>query len=175
MGELQSWDMHARAVLKLKAEAYNIGIHWQYDAQRFMLLLEAPFGQGVIRIDSTADGGYHLRLPDGRVLSNDSPERLLDEVVGWSLPIGGLEYWIRGLPRPGSDYSHSLDTGGRARSIRQDRWSIDYLDYFATPVETQLPRRITLQRDELTLKLVIERWQQPEVESTQPDLFPEFN
>ncbi len=172
---MQSWDLHARAVLKLKAEVYNIGIRWQYDARHFMLLLEAPFGQGVIRIDSTLDGGYHLRLPGGRIFSNDSPERLLDEVVGWSLPIGGLEYWIRGLPRPDSDYSHSVDNGGRPRSIRQDRWSIDYLDYFAMPVEAQLPRRITLQREELTLKLVIERWQQSEAGPTPPGLFPEFN
>jgi outer membrane lipoprotein LolB len=100
---------------------------------------------------------------------------VLEEVVGWSLPIGGLEFWIRGIPQPGADYRPRLDAGGRARSIRQDSWEISYLDYFDAQPAPQLPRRIKLSRDELTLKLVIERWQQTEVEADTSDLFPEFN
>ncbi len=172
---LHSWDLHARAALTLKGEAYNIGLNWERSSDRFMLLLEAPFGQGVFRIDGDVGGAYRLRLPDGQVFTNATPEALLEDVIGWSLPIGGLEYWIRGIPQPGSDYSHRLDAQGRARSIRQDRWDIAYLDYFVGQPEPQLPRRIKLSRDELTLKLVIERWQQSEVEQDSSDLFPEFN
>ncbi len=175
MAALESWDIHARAALTLKGEAYNIGLNWERDSNRLMLLLEAPFGQGVFRIDGDVGGPYRLRLPDGQIFTNATPEALLEDVIGWSLPIGGLEYWIRGIPQPGSDYSHRLDAGGRARSIRQDRWDIAYLDYFAAQPEPQLPRRIKLSRDELTLKLVIERWQQSEVEQDSSDLFPEFN
>lgn len=170
---LHSWDIHARAALTLKGEAYNIGLSWERSSERFMLLLEAPFGQGVFRIDRDVGGAYRLRLPDGQVFTNATAEALLEEVIGWSLPVGGLEYWIRGIPQPGTDYSHRLDAQGRARSIRQDRWDISYLDYFAE--QPQLPRRIKLSRDELALKLVIERWQQPEVEQDSSDLFPEFN
>ena len=172
---LDSWDIHARAALKLEGGAYNIGLSWKRAAERFTILLEAPFGQGVFRIEGNAGESYRLRLPDGQVYTNSSAEALLEDVIGWSLPISGLEYWIRGLPQPGSDYSHSLDRGGRARSIRQDRWAIDYVDYFADPAEPELPRRINLSRDELSLKLVIERWQQAELDQTPSDLFPEFD
>jgi outer membrane lipoprotein LolB len=147
---LDSWDIHARAALTLKGEAYNIGLNWERTSDRFMLLLEAPFGQGVFRIDGDVGGPYRLRLPDGQVFTNATPEALLEEVVGWSLPI-------------------------RARSIRQDSWEISYLDYFDAQPAPQLPRRIKLSRDELTLKLVIERWQQTEIEPDTSDLFPEFN
>ena len=41
--------------------------------------------------------------------------------------------------------------------------------------EPQLPRRIKLARDELILKLVIERWQAAAVEQPPSNLFPEFN
>lgn len=175
MTAVDSWDLHARAALTLKGEAYNIGLNWERSSDRFMLLLEAPFGQGVFRIDGDVGGPYRLRLPDGQVFTNATPEALLEDVIGWSLPIGGLEYWIRGIPQPGSDYNHRLDAEGRARSIRQDRWDIAYLDYFVERPQPQLPRRIKLSRDELTLKLVIERWQQSEVEQYSSDLFPEFN
>jgi outer membrane lipoprotein LolB len=79
------------------------------------------------------------------------------------------------LPRPGSDYSHRLDQGGRARSINQDQWSIGYLDYFARQENLQLPRRVKLVSDNVTLKLIIERWQQATIDASPSDLFPTFN
>ena len=172
---LDTWDVHARAAIKLEGAAYNIGIRWQRQAENSTILLEAPFGQGVFRIESAAGGTYRLRLPDGRVFENNSAEALLEEMIGWSLPISGLEYWIRGLPRPDSAYSHRLDSAGRARSIGQDQWAIDYLDYFAREDDLQLPRRVKLVSDKVTLKLIIERWQQSTIEASPSDLFPSFN
>ena len=172
---LNAWDVHARAAIKLKGEAYNIGIRWQRETENSTILLEAPFGQGVIRIETSVGGTYRLRLPDGRVFENSSAEALLEEMIGWSLPISGLEYWIRGMPRPDSAYSHLLDQGGRARSISQDQWAIDYLDYFARQEDLQLPRRVKLVSDKVTLKLVIERWQQSTIDISPSDLFPAFN
>ena len=173
--DLDSWDVHARAALKLESGVYNIGIRWQRQAETSTILLEAPFGQGVFRIESNAVGKYRLRLPDGRVFEDSSAEALLEKMIGWSLPISGLDYWIRGLPRPDSDYSHRLDEGGRARSIDQDQWSIGYLDYFARQENLQLPRRVRLESDKVTLKLIIERWQQRASDASPSDLFPTFN
>jgi outer membrane lipoprotein LolB len=173
--DFDDWDLHARAAIRLKGEVYNIGIRWQRQAENAVILLEAPFGQGVIRIETSAQGTYRLRLPDGRVYENRTAEALLEDMIGWSLPISGLGYWIRGMPRPDSAYSHQLDTGGRARSINQDNWAINYLDYFVAQQDPQLPRRIRLVSDKVTLKLIIERWQQATVDESPSDLFPVFN
>jgi outer membrane lipoprotein LolB len=161
--DFDSWDVHARAALKLESGVYNIGIRWQRQAETSTILLEAPFGQGVFRIESDA------------IFEDSSAEALLEKMIGWSLPISGLDYWIRGLPRPDSVYSHRLDEGGRARSIDQDQWSIGYLDYFARQENLQLPRRVKLLSDKVTLKLIIERWQQPISDASPSDLFPTFN
>ena len=173
--DIDAWDIHARAAIRLKGGAYNIGIRWRRQAENSMILLEAPFGQGVFRIESSTGGTYRLRLPDGRVSENSTAEALLEGMIGWSLPISGLEYWIRGLPRPDSDYSYQLDPVGRARSLNQDRWAISYRDYFAWQEDPQLPRRIWLVSETVTLKLVIERWQQSEIDKSPTDLFPAFN
>ena len=174
---VERWDLHARAALRLEAEAYQIGVRWRRGPAHFTLLLEAPFGQGVIRIDALPLDGYELSLPDGQRFTGESPEVLLEEVTGWSLPVGGLEYWIRGLPRPDSEYRHRSYRDGRARWIRQDDWSIDYLDYFddAAAASAGLPRRIDIERDSISLKLVIERWQAAELEAPPADLFPDFD
>jgi outer membrane lipoprotein LolB len=170
-----SWDLHARAVVRRPGEAYNIGLQWKQDGQRFAMLLAAPFGQGVFRIDGDQEQGYRLRLPDGQEFSNRTPEALLDEVIGWSLPVSGMKYWIRGLPRPGADFRSRSDEKGGLDWIRQDDWEIEITDYFDAGPEPGLPRRINLARDELSIRLVIERWQQSEAEQAPSDLFPEFN
>ena len=91
---VREWNMYARAVLKLEGEAYNIGIRWQrLPDDGFMILLEAPFGQGVFRIESNRPGVYRLLLPDGQYFENTTAEALLEDAVGWSLPISGLDFW----------------------------------------------------------------------------------
>lgn len=170
------WDMYARAALRRKGEAYNISIRWQQEKDgRFMMMLEAPFGQGVLRIDALEPGVYQLNLPDGRAFENSSTEALLEEVVGWSLPVSGLEYWVRGLPHARSEYSLRLDSAGRASSINQDGWEIKYLDYFAAAADPVLPRRLRLDSDALSLQLVIERWRPATADAEDADLFPSFN
>jgi len=173
---MAQWDLYARAALRLQGEAYNISLQWQREADdRFEMLLEAPFGQGVLRIEASGPGRYRLSLPDGQVVTNSSVEALLDQVVGWSLPISGLDYWVRGLPDPRSVSSHLLDSAGRAQSIRQDGWDITYLDYFADSARPALPRRLSIANDQLTLKLVIERWQKTPAAASDADLFPSFD
>jgi len=175
-GDVREWNLYARAALRLEGEAYNIGIRWQrWRDERFMILLEAPFGQGVFRIDSNEPGVYRLLLPDGQSFENTTAEALLEDAVGWSLPISGLDFWIRGLPHPQSAYSHRLDSRGRARSIRQDGWDIEYQEYKPAPDGPQLPRRMRLVDETVTLKLVIEHWQPPRSENSNADLFPSFN
>ena len=174
--EVTQWNLYARAGLRLEEGFYNIGIRWQrHEDGRFMMLLEAPFGQGVLRIDSLGPEEFRLRLPDGQLFVNHTVEALMDDVVGWSLPFSGLDYWIRGLPHPDDDYRHRLDSAGRAQSIRQDGWYIAYLDYFAEAGEPALPRKVELSNETVTLKLVIERWQRAPVEASDADLFPSFD
>ena len=141
---MTDWDLRARAVLRLRGEAYQVGLSWRRAPEKSLLLLEAPFGQGVIRLARGGDGVFGLRLPDGREYFDTSAEALLDQLLGWSLPISGLEYWIRGLPHPDSDYARRNGGTGNALQIRQDRWQIDYLAYFEQ--DPPLPRRIDLDR-----------------------------
>jgi len=175
MQAVNDWDIHGRAFIKVDKRAYNVSLRWQRGIERFLMMLEAPFGRGVIRIEANGDGPYRLQLPDGQVFTRDTPEVLFKDVIGWSLPVTGLTYWIRGLPRPQSSYRHRIDQAGRMRSINQDGWTIDYRGYFAQQEQAQLPRKIILTRGRLTLKLVIERWQQAETETSPSDLFPEFD
>ena len=180
LSKLDSWDVHARAVVFVEHEVYQVGINWQRESDHFDIVIEAPFGRGVFRIESNlqanAQPPVKLSLPDGQVFYGHSAEALLIRAFGWSLPVTGLESWIKGLPLADTDYSFDLQADGRLKTLRQDDWVINYLDYFQRDTTTQgLPRKMYLKHANLALKIVIERWRQFESEIKSPVLFPDFD
>ena len=180
LSDFDSWEIHARSAIFVNDEVYQAGINWQREQNRFILVLEAPLGQGVFRVESNPANGSSapvmLTLPDGQKYFNESAEALLLEVLGWSIPVSGLEWWIKGLPLESADYSFDLRGDGRLKSLRQNDWKINYLDYFDRQSPAQgLPRKMYLKHQDLALKIVIERWHQYESPVDVPVLFPEFD
>ena len=177
--KINSWEIHARAVIFVGREVYQVGINWQRANDQFVIVIEAPFGPGVFRLENNlkADGlpAIKLSMPDGQVLYDESAEALLLRVLGWSFPVSGLKSWIKGLPLVGIDYSFKLQADGRLKSLQQEDWEINYQDYFANDSEERgLPRKMQLKHQMLALKIVIERWRQIETPANAPGLFPEF-
>jgi outer membrane lipoprotein LolB len=87
-----------------------------------------------------------------------NPEVLLEEQLGWKLPVSNLAWWVRGLPAPDSKSRLTLDGDSRLASLEQDGWKVDYTTY------TQqngfwLPERIKLSGTDLDVTLVIKIWQ----------------
>ena len=180
LSDFESWEIHARSAIFVNEEVYQAGINWQREQNRFVLVLEAPLGQGVFRVESNSANGSSapvmLTLPDGQKYFNESAEALLLEVLGWSIPVSGLEWWIKGLPLESVDFSFDLRGDGRLKSLLQNNWKINYLEYFDRQSRAQgLPRKMYLKHKDLALKIVIERWHQYESPVDQPVLFPEFD
>ena len=179
-GRVQRWHLHGRAAIFVNDEVHNVGLNWENQEDYFIMTLEAPFGQGVIRIETSTqavNSRVKLSLPDGRTVYGESAEATLREVTGWSIPVSGLVYWIKGLPQKNDPVSYDLNGDGRLNFLLQNGWRVNYLDYFdVADTAKGLPRKIYLKRDNLALKIVIDSWQKPEVSSGEnPELFPEFN
>ena len=178
--DINSWEIHARAVIIVGKEVYQVGISWQREIDQFVIVIEAPFGPGVFRLETNlqADGlpPIQLSMPDGQVLYDESAEALLLRVLGWAIPVKELRSWVKGLPLSDTEYSFELRASGRLKSLRQQGWEISYLDYFDEDTAAQgLPRKMYLKHQKLALKIVIERWRQFEAPVNAPVLFPDFN
>ena len=178
--QIDSWEIHARSAIFVDQEVHQVGINWQREQDQFAFVIEAPFGQGVFRIESFSALGNlastRLTMPDGQEYFDDSAELLLNKVLGWSIPISRLEWWIKGLPQPPADYSYELRYDGRLKSLQQDDWTVNYLDYFDPDSSAGgLPKKMYLKHQKLALKIVIERWYSIDTQVEPAGLFPEFN
>ena len=79
--------------------------------------------------------------------------------LGFDVPIASLRYWVLGVPDPAQPAEETLDEAQqRLATLVQDGWHIDYTDY-TSAAGASLPARITLQREAVRVRLLVEDWQ----------------
>jgi outer membrane lipoprotein LolB len=199
LANIDEWEIHARAVILLRSERYNllagrddsahqmaegqvypVGINWSRQQDRFSMVIEGPFGQGFIRIESNLSPNknkqFKLTLADGEFRLGATPEALLVDLLGWSIPVNGLKSWIKGLPEPNVESISEIYGSGRLKSLRQNGWLVNYMAYFPEEKQPQqLPKRLFLKHENLEIKLVIERWGKLKTSAEAEFIFPDFD
>jgi outer membrane lipoprotein LolB len=147
---------NGRIAFKQGEKRDNAGVRWVHSAAEDEILLLAPLGQTVARIhrdaqEATLDAsGKHYTAQD--------MESLMQQVLGWQLPLAGLRYWVTALPVPGDEFSIERDTNGQVSALRQQGWEIGYTRYAAATPDA-LPLRLKLQRDGMEVVLLIDEWE----------------
>ena len=178
--KIDAWEIQARTAIFEKKEVHQVGFSWERELDQFILMIQAPFGQGVFRVESNTPNGetgtVKLTMPDGKVYFNHSAEAMLTQIFGWSIPVTGLKSWIKGMPQTAGTYSFELYGDGRLKSLKQQGWVINYLDYFSdNETGLGLPKKMYLKHPDLALKIVIDRWQPQESSEVAPVIFPDFD
>ncbi len=152
-----AWAAQGRLAIRRGDEGLNAGFRWRQMPDAYDIQLSGPFGQGGVRILGN-ENGVTLETADGRRDGAADPERLMARHLGWSLPVSGLRYWVRGEAEPGQPARWQRDDRGRPRRLHQSGWDIYYLAYRTWGVD-ELPRVVRLERSDLEVRLVIDRWE----------------
>ncbi len=123
----------------VKGGGLSGALHWQQDGEHFRLRIAGPFGAGALSMEGTA-ALVSIKGKDIDLVTTD-PQQVLAERTGWRLPLAALRWWVLGLPDPHSPADITLDAEGRAISLRQTDWLLQYSDYRSGTTPT-LPGRI---------------------------------
>lgn len=161
----EAFRLEGRVSVKSGEENFSGGMLWRHDRREESLLLRTPLGQGVAELQGTPEG-VSLKDAEGRQYVADDAETLVRQVVGMTLPIKGLTWWVVGHPRPGARYVAEADQQGRLAVLRQDDWRIEFSRYgtHAAPRRAQvaLPGKLVARRGgELEIRLVVDQWELP--------------
>ena len=130
---------------------------WRQDKTSFDIhVSSALLGLGATRIEGSPEY-IGLHQPDEDPLYSDTPELLLLQTLGWTLPLESLAYWVKGIPAPNQPAKLEFDTAGLPYHLTQSDWQIELERY--RPVENMmLPHKITMSRKDVRLRVVITDW-----------------
>jgi outer membrane lipoprotein LolB len=141
------------------SDGFNGHLRWVQDGTRSTVSLDGPLGVGGVRI--VADVGMlTVTNPSGEAFDSQAAHDALVRRLGFEPPLDSLRYWLQGVPDPATVSAESLSAQGYLGTLTQSGWSVTFSDYMQTPDGT-LPRKMTVARDTVRVKLVIEAWRSP--------------
>lgn len=130
----------------------------QNTSEDYRLLLTSPLGSTQMDLHVTPDQAQLLDRK-GQRHSARSPEQLITELTGMTLPVASLQRWMIGLPEGAGEYT--LDQHYRLKTLNYQQdgklWQVVYSAY-DDKSRPALPAEITLSQGELRIKLKMDHW-----------------
>ncbi len=154
---LDAWQISGKLGIRSPQESGSAVLFWLQRQDYFDIRLSGPLGQGSTRLTGR-QGAASLEIANRGTFQAHSAEALMQQQLGWSLPVENLLWWVRGLPAPHSKSQVKLDNNSLLAQLQQDDWLVEYLSY-RTENGLQLPERIKLNGAGLNITLVIKEWQ----------------
>lgn len=139
---------------------HSAGLRWTHQAQTDEVLLLAPLGQTAARVfsDTRRDAHQATLDSDGKHYQAEDVESLMEQALGWHLPLNGLRHWVLAMADPASPAQIARADDGRITVLHQDGWEVRYLNY-ADGKTDALPKRLQLNRVDLQVTLLIDEWE----------------
>lgn len=150
-----AFELQGRLSASDGQQAASGRVEWQHIRGTHHFTLLTPLGQVVAQLDADARGA-RLQTADGQVLSADSAEALLPQVLGVDVPIGRLGLWVQAAPGPEAEI-RNRDSAGRPALVIDLGWRIEYLDYAGESADAP-PARLDISRGDARIRLVIDSW-----------------
>ncbi len=155
---LEHFALRGRVAVAADGEGFNASLRWTQDGDRSQVTLEGPIGVGGAQLTASGDDLTVVTSRGERIESTAAHAELAAR-LGFDPPLTSLRYWVLGVPDPAQPASESLDPAQqRLSALTQGGWHVEYLSYGSTGGEA-LPARMTLQRDAVRVRLLVDDWQ----------------
>ncbi|OOE90929.1 lipoprotein insertase outer membrane protein LolB [Salinivibrio sharmensis] len=155
LASIDSYTARGKVAFIAPSTRFSANLYWRHSPAQSQLRLTNFLGTTLLSLTMNEQGAV-LIDDQGKRYQDTDPARLVTYLTGAHLPIDALAPWLIGLPR--AQDSFSLGPDNRVAILKGAQgWDIDYQDYSAD-TQPALPKRITLTRDQQTVKLMISDW-----------------
>ena len=159
--QINDWTIKARLGVQTEFEGGSFDVFWQQLADVYEIRLIAPLGQGAVQIAGD-NGGVTIRLADGQTEYSQDADELFAAMTGLSIPVSGLQDWLRGMPILGEEIQNiSWNEHGQLYKLEQRGWRVE-MDRYKAITGYDLPHAYYLEREdspELSVRLLVREWQ----------------
>jgi outer membrane lipoprotein LolB len=159
--QINDWTIKARLGVQTEFEGGSFDVFWQQLADVYEIRLIAPMGQGAVHIAGDK-GGVTISLADGQTEYSQDADELFASMTGLSLPVNGLQDWLRGMPIQGEEIQNiSWNEHGQLYKFEQRGWRVE-MNRYKVIADYELPHAFYLEREdrpELSVRLLVREWQ----------------
>lgn len=154
--KIRRWDINGAFSIHRPKQSVIANYSWQQHNNKYMIKIASALDAYSAIIQGNPLY-VTLKKSNREKFYARNPEQLMQQQLGWSLPVSNLSYWIRGLPAPGK-YQAKFDTWGHLIDLRQNGWHVKFSHYWPMSNTVDVPQTLLLKRSNLTAKIVIKHW-----------------
>jgi len=158
--QISDWTIKARLGVQTETEGGSFDVFWQQLADAYEIRLIAPMGQGAVLINGD-NAGVSITLANGQTEYSQDADALFASMTGLSLPVNGLQDWLRGIPIRGEEIQNiSWNEHGQLYKLEQRGWRVE-MSRYKTIAGYELPHDFYLEREdrpELSVRLLVREW-----------------
>jgi outer membrane lipoprotein LolB len=163
--KLNEWAISAKVNVERRGEHFSTAyLNWLAKKNSYQIDITSPAGIGHLQIINNAEGIIATTTQsDGtsKRYQVSNINEFINKLSGLALPVGQLQYWIKGIPAPQHSYGdEKYDANNHLIAINQQDWKVEW-DRFKTEKGIALPHKIkaTQQRGgTLKVTLIIAEW-----------------
>lgn len=160
--DLNQWLIKGKIAFITSKERQSASLRWQFDAtkQSQQLNLTAYLGINFLSLSSQAN--QHTVIVEGNEYKSENLDELITSLTGFTIPTYAMHSWLKGLAYDETDeikYHPITQLPQQLTSLYNgSTWQIHYQSYQQVG-KVQLVKKLTIKQNDLTIKLVINRWQ----------------
>ncbi len=156
LAEAQQWALTGRLAVNDGNDGGSGHLNWQQHGQTSRMSFHGALGRGAWQLYADENGAV-LEWADGKVHRADNVGELIEQRLGWMIPVNALVWWVRGLTAPGEWELRQLDEQGNLEKLNQLGWNIEYGKY-RDAGSAFMPMKLTARRQSYTVKFAIQDW-----------------
>jgi len=161
-----NWSFHGRVAVKQGSDGGSARIDWLQRGDTLRIDLSTPISRQSMRISAVNDQSICIDGLEQRRLCGPEAQAQLGQVIG-EIPLFMLRDWVRGLPVSAEKMFEaglqpaivSYNQHGYLEMLSQNGWQIHYQTWhLASDTQPRLPKRLEATKENMRLRLVIDRW-----------------
>ncbi|MDP2828930.1 MAG: lipoprotein insertase outer membrane protein LolB [Sulfuricellaceae bacterium] len=155
---IPEFTLNGRVAVRHGNDGFSGHLYWRHAYKNDELRLLSPLGQTVAAIQR-GSAGVVLEVSGVRHEASNTAD-LTERVLGWRLPLEGMQYWVQGRASPEDGAEIVRDEPGNVVRLSQQGWEIEYRDY-RLQEGVALPYRLVMRGADMELKLAVDEWGLP--------------
>lgn len=154
-----NWSLSGRIAISDGKDGGSGRIDWRQHGSDFDIRLSAPVTRQSWRM-VRADGRVRLEGLEGGTREGDDAQALLQQALGWVVPVDALAAWVRGMRADADDTQLQFGADGAPARLVERGWTVDYPAWDASGT-IALPKKVFANDGSDRVRLVVDHWNPP--------------